>query len=195
MQKGLFFGTFNPVHRGHESLADSFLTFGQLDELWIIPTPSPPHKSIHDLASFEHRWNMLQIAFKGREDLKLCAVEKEIPAPHYTLKTLDYISGKNPGKELLLCIGADTLQTLSSWYQYKEIAPLASLLVAARPGVSREIPKELKGFQIHWCKHTETDVSSSAIRSDLSKGVTPPESKLHPDVAAYINRHKLYGRG
>ena len=36
---GLFFGTFDPLHNGHVSIAKYFLTKLNLDKIWLVITP------------------------------------------------------------------------------------------------------------------------------------------------------------
>ena len=40
---GLFFGTFDPIHKGHEAIADFFLK-NFFDEVWFVVTPMNPDK-------------------------------------------------------------------------------------------------------------------------------------------------------
>lgn len=192
MQTGLFFGTFNPVHRGHEALVSSFLSSGRIDELWIILTPNPPHKDISTLASFHDRWNMLKLAFEERQYLKISDVERRISPPNFTVKTLTYLNTHYSDRQFYLCIGSDTLQTLSSWYEYDKISSQAALLVAERPEISPKIPPELETFSVHFCEHRKVDISSTAIRESLAAGVDPGTEQLHPEVLRYINEHQLY---
>jgi nicotinate-nucleotide adenylyltransferase len=44
MRLGLYGGTFDPVHYGHLLLAEQCREQCALDEVWFIPTGSPPHK-------------------------------------------------------------------------------------------------------------------------------------------------------
>ena len=42
MQKiGLFFGSFDPIHKGHLKLAEHFVNSSDLDFIWFVITPSP----------------------------------------------------------------------------------------------------------------------------------------------------------
>ena len=43
---GLYGGTFNPPHMGHERLAKACLEALELDRLLLIPTAQPPHKQL-----------------------------------------------------------------------------------------------------------------------------------------------------
>lgn len=189
---GLFFGTFNPVHRGHEALATSFLKSQFIDDLWIILTPEPPHKEKKNIAPFSDRWKMLNLLFSSWKNVTLMDIELKMKAPNHTIHTLFFLKEHYPDKDFLLCIGGDTLQTFPSWYQYQRYSDVTTLLVAERPGASRDIPDVLNDFHIQFCPHQVTKVSSSKIRKDLSEGKVPVTSELPPQIIQYIQNKKLY---
>jgi nicotinate-nucleotide adenylyltransferase len=60
MQKkiGLFFGSFNPIHIGHLALANYFLSFANLDEVWIMVSPQNPFKKKGSLLDFRKRFDL-----------------------------------------------------------------------------------------------------------------------------------------
>jgi len=39
MKIGLFFGSFNPIHIGHQVIAQYLLSFTELEQIWIIVSP------------------------------------------------------------------------------------------------------------------------------------------------------------
>ena len=43
MKVGLFFGTFDPLHIGHDQIASYFLK-NFFDQIWFVVTPHNPHK-------------------------------------------------------------------------------------------------------------------------------------------------------
>jgi nicotinate-nucleotide adenylyltransferase len=59
---GLYFGSFNPVHEGHVQVAQSFQKQSGVDQVWWVLSPQNPFKKINELASFEHRSAMVQLA-------------------------------------------------------------------------------------------------------------------------------------
>ncbi len=195
MGTGLFFGTFNPVHRGHEELVSSFLASEWVDDLWIILTPSPPHKHMVDIAPFADRWNMLEKVFADRKGVRLSDIEQRISSPHYTVRTLTFLRNSYPDRSFYLCIGSDTLQTLPTWYEFEKIAHKIELIVAKRPGISTSKPPEPGDFTVHYCEHREKDISSTSIRKALSEGHAPGPDILNPAVLNYIQQEGLYGVG
>ncbi len=192
MGTGLFFGTFNPVHRGHEEMVTSFIASEWIDDVWIILTPSPPHKQLVELAPFTDRWNMLELAFQDRQDVQLSDVEFWIPSPHYTIRTLGYLNSSYPDRSFYLCMGGDTLQTLHTWYEFEKISHKTELIVAERPGISLEKPSELGSFTVHYCEHNARDISSTEIRRTLMEGHFPDPDILNPAVLKYIRDKGLY---
>lgn len=69
MRIGIFGGTFNPPHKGHQHIAEDFrdqmAAIGlPLDKVFIIPTYVPPHKAAPDLASGEDRLAMCRLCFE-----------------------------------------------------------------------------------------------------------------------------------
>ena len=57
---GILGGTFDPVHSGHLRMGLSVLDSGYLDQLLVMPSGQPPHKSCS--ASPEDRWKMVVAA-------------------------------------------------------------------------------------------------------------------------------------
>ena len=55
MRVGLFGGSFNPPHAGHELVADIALRRLKLDQLWWMVTPGNPLKSRNELAPLAER--------------------------------------------------------------------------------------------------------------------------------------------
>lgn len=50
MKIGLFGGTFNPPHKGHERLLAHFCEKLQFDKVLVVPDKRPVHKICDDLA-------------------------------------------------------------------------------------------------------------------------------------------------
>ncbi|NBC66862.1 MAG: nicotinate (nicotinamide) nucleotide adenylyltransferase [Bacteroidetes bacterium] len=187
---GLFGGAFDPVHTGHVHVADSFLHSHVIDELLILPTPDPPHKNLGASTSFEHRFEMLQLAFRQKERVEVSTIEKNLPSPSYTLQTIEQLQNENPQNIYFLCIGEDNLASFHRWHRYRDILDKVTLLVVSRPGsdARTQDPEILEKTIV--VDHDEVEVSSTKIRSKGQPGKIITD--IPDEVADYINKHNLY---
>ena len=88
MQKiGLFFGTFDPIHIGHEKIAKYFLN-KYFDEVWFVITPLNPDKVNENLTDQSIRLEMTQKYCDNELDFKYSDIEFGLPKPNYTADTL-----------------------------------------------------------------------------------------------------------
>lgn len=188
---GLLGGTFDPVHNGHLAIARSFLASTYIDRLWVVPSPDPPHKKRRELTPFRHRIKMLEQAFAGFDHVRVSDVEARLPAPSYTVRTLEYLQDRYPGHTFYLCIGSDTLSELDSWYRPDEIIRRVELLVAERPGMEPEPAGKEILDRAHFIDHEPLDISSTDLRERLMKrkGL---EKLIPPSVLHYIEQEQLY---
>src|SRR4051794_28666517 len=107
MRIGIFGGTFDPVHQAHLILAEQAREQAQLDQVWFIPAPRPPHKSEGTLTPFDQRVEMLHLAIAGQPAFRVDDLEKDRPGPSYTFETLETIHRRLPEAELCLLLGSD----------------------------------------------------------------------------------------
>lgn len=185
---GLFGGLFDPPHAGHRRLAESFLASGYLDRLWVVPTAWPAHKT-GGRADFSHRYAMCGFAFADLHALDVLDIETELPAPSFTVHTLDVLRSRHPETEFVLCLGSDQLQAFHTWYRWSDILHHTGLLVAERLGYPCDIPETLIRYAdaITFVRHDPTDHASSASRGN------PDQADLAEKVKRYIRLNGLYG--
>lgn len=121
MQKsiGLLFGSFNPIHRGHEKIAEYMTQF--FDEVWFVVSPQNPFKELSGLAPFEKRLQWVDKIYKNHSKIKVSAVEGTLPTPSYTYQTLIHLKENNPNYKFSIIIGADNLPKFHKWIQYKNL--------------------------------------------------------------------------
>ena len=187
---GLYGGTFDPVHNGHISIAHSFLNSYLIDELWILLTPYPPHKVNTRKTGYSDRLNMLRLAFNS-SNIQIVTIENELPMPSYTYQTVEYLARKNSKIEFYYCLGGDSLTNFHTWKYPDKILQYVDLLIAERTGSKYSNVDELILSKSTFVDHTPINVSSTQIKSLLSKD----ESITHlvpPDVEKYIQNHQLY---
>ncbi len=201
MRLGIFGGTFDPVHFGHLALAEECLAAANLDELWLVPAASPPHKGGKKLSRFDQRKEMLELAIAGNEKFKVEPMEADRPGPSFTIDTLEEIHKRKPDDELFLIIGGDSALEFSTWKDPAKIASLATIIVRIRPGVTMpteqefvsQLGKEL-GVQpkvIFVAGPPYLDVSSSLLKERVSNNKSV-RYLLPRAVEIYIQQKKLY---
>jgi nicotinate-nucleotide adenylyltransferase len=201
MRLGIFGGTFDPVHFGHLALAEECLAAANLDELWLVPAASPPHKGGKKLSRFDQRKEMLELAIAGNEKFKVEPMEADRPGPSFTIDTLLEIQKRKPNDELFLIIGGDSALEFSTWKDPAKIASLATIIVRIRPGFSMpteqefisQLGKELGVVPkvIFVAGPPFLDVSSSLLKERVSNNKSI-RYLLPRAVEVYIQQKKLY---
>lgn len=185
---GVYGGLFDPPHYGHREAALSFLDSGYLDRLLIVPTAWPPHKASKP-ADFTHRMAMCGFAFADLHQTDIMDLESELPAPSYTIHTLETLRNRIPDADWSICIGADQLESFHRWYRSTDILSIADLLVVERIGHPAVVPPTLDRFadSVTFVRHRPTSQSSSALRAGRMMEDVPEK------VRRYIRLNRLYG--
>ena len=188
----LYFGSFNPIHKGHIALAEWVVEQGVCDELIFIVSPQNPLKSTTELAPEFSRYEMCEMACASScypEQIKVSAVEFVLEKPSYTINTLRYLR-KNFGSEMefSLLLGADNIECFDRWRNYEEILRDYRLLVYPREGYSVEkfADKITLLENAPLFDHAATD-----IRKAISENENFTD-RVCPAVAKYIIQNKLY---
>lgn len=187
---GLLGGTFDPVHNGHIEIAYSFINSGLIDELWILLTPFPPHKLGEKHVPYEKRLSMLKAAFSDA-GFKILSIEKELPKPSYTYRTIQVLKEKNPDTFFYFCLGEDSLAQFHTWKHFEKILNEAELLVAKRPLSDHDNVDHEVLSKTTFVEHTPIEVSSSSIRGRISDTKFLKEN-IPEQVYSIIDKENLY---
>ncbi|PAU93795.1 nicotinate (nicotinamide) nucleotide adenylyltransferase [Aliifodinibius salipaludis] len=167
---GILGGSFDPVHNGHLSIAQSFLDSDLIDQLWVLLAPDPPHKTGRTQTNYQLRFEMLQAAFKNFNGVKVSDLEKKLPQPSFTIQTLEYLEENYPEYTFRLCIGGDSLRDFKKWKDWQKILDHANLLVARRPSADiKNIDENIKNH-LHFIDHEPVQISSTKIRDAVANG-------------------------
>lgn len=121
----LYFGSFNPIHKGHIALAEYAVEKGLCDELVLVVSPQSPYKQAEELAPEMDRFEMAETACAASrypDRIKPSVVEFLLPKPSYTIDTLRYLA-ENHGAdmEFSILMGADQIERLDGWKEYDRI--------------------------------------------------------------------------
>ena len=188
----LYFGSFNPIHKGHIALAEWVVKQGLCDELIFIVSPQNPLKSATELAPEFSRYEMCEMACASSrypDKIKVSAVEFVLEKPSYTINTLRYLR-ENFGSEMefSLLLGADNIENFDRWRNYEEILSDYRLLVYPREGYSVEKFADKITFL---GDAPLFDFAATDIRKAIAENKNFTD-KVCPAVAKYIIQNKLY---
>ena len=192
MRIGILGGTFNPIHVGHLVFAETARRECRLDQVWFIPTATPPHKSSRDLAGGADRLAMVRVAIRGHAAFRACDVELSRGGISYTLDTVNELQRRHPRHRWFLLVGSDMLKV--RWYGLEELARRATFVVATRPESCAMSPESCVRFpRMRRLAMPRLDLSSSMIRSALRRR-TSVRYLVPEAVRGYLLRHRLYQR-
>lgn len=195
---GFFGGCFNPVTNAHVNLAKLVVNQYNLDKLVFVPMGDHYQKS--NLASEQHRYEMLKIETKNQEKLEVSDIELNLSHALTMLQAFEKIHAKYKEVEPYFIIGADNLikltrladfETLVKNYQYiiieRHDIPIKQLF-ASNPILSR--------FKAHFHileNNPYEQISASEART-LLKNKEEKEIKeiISKEVYEYIRKNGLY---
>ena len=162
MTTGLFGGAFDPPHNGHVALVDGAVEQFGLDDMLILVSERPGHRSVS--ASAGVRLRLAQAAFPGRR------VELDAYA-----RTIDLLRARDFGDAILL-VGADQFRDFASWKEPEAVLERVRLGVATRPGVSvpADAPPGVTFFEIEPVPVSGTMVRARCARGESLEGLVPP---------------------
>ena len=189
----LYFGSFNPVHRGHIALAEYAVESNIADEVILIVSPQNPHKQSDELAAEFSRYEMCQAACQASkypEKILVSAVEFTLPRPSYTIDTLKFLSENFGDKmEFLLLMGADNVERFDRWKSYEQILESYPIFVYPRRGYAVE---KFADRVTELADAPLFDYSATDVRTAITEGGNISEMVI-PEVESYIKLNKIYG--
>jgi len=182
-------GSFNPPHLAHLLAAGLALSRADCEALWLVPCFAHPFGK--GLASFEDRSALCErlIAPFGPR-LKVSGIEGELGGTSYTVRTLEELSRRHPGRKWAWLIGSDNVEDLPRWKESERLAALARLWVVPRSDAAA--PAASGGASLEWLGSTPLPaISSTEIRERIADG-KPVTGLTAKNVAEEIARRGLY---
>jgi len=169
MNIGLFGGSFDPIHRGHLTLAQTAASRYSLRQVLFVPANIPPHKQKQPLTAFIHRYAMVALGTQDERGF----VPSLLEAPEST--TAEFRSSGQPGAavptrhganysidtvrrlkrtlkksdRLFFLIGIDAFRDVAKWREARALLAECDFIVASRPGyslrdVAESLPEDLR---------------------------------------------------
>ena len=190
----LYFGSFNPVHRGHVAVADAVLESTEAEALWFVVSPQNPFKAGKELAPETDRIEMARIALQSAvhsDRMAISDIEFRLPKPNRTIRTLEKLRTEYPGRKFSLLIGSDNMAGFPKWVHSQEILDRYRVLVYPRPGYPTPESARSDGFTI-LTNLKELPQAATDVRTRIARGENPG-AELPGGVWEYIKKHRLYG--
>ena len=192
---GILGGTFNPIHIGHLRLALEMREIFALDQLDLLPSARPPHRSHDTLLPFELRLQLVQAAVRDESKLRVNPVEGQRPGPSYTWTSLQEYAC-NAAAHHFFILGCGDFCRIAQWHRGRELPYLVDFIVVSRKKESRQAfcatvhelwpearPQSNKtgcasstafclpdGKCMYYLPTTRLDISASCIRSRFLQG-------------------------
>lgn len=191
MKIGLYFGTFNPIHIGHLSIANHMVEFSDLDQVWFVVTPHSPFKKKSSLLDNHQRFEMVYQATESYDHLQPSDIEFKLTQPNYTINTLAHLEEKYPKHDFSLIMGEDNLKGFHKWKNYEVILENYNLYVYPRISEGKIETQFDDHNKIHRVKAPIMEISSTFIRNAIKdqKNIRP---LLPNKVWKYIDEMNFY---
>ncbi|MGB3608172.1 MAG: nicotinate (nicotinamide) nucleotide adenylyltransferase [Psychroserpens sp.] len=191
MKIGLYFGTFNPIHVGHLTIANHLAEYSDLDKIWFVVTPHSPFKKKSSLLDNRQRYDMVHRATEDYFKLEPSDIEFNLPQPNYTINTLTYLQEKHPDHEFALIMGEDNLKSFHKWKNYELILEHHEIYVYPRISEGAMETQFKDHPKIHKVDAPIMELSSTFIRHSIKAGknVRP---MLPEHVWAYMDEMNFY---
>lgn len=201
MRIGIYGGTFDPPHIGHEHILKEFIEQINLDKVYVMPTYIPPHKQISTSVDPLTRLEMAKIAFEKISD-KVIVSDLEIirRGMSFTADTISYFVDYGEENEVFLLCGTDMFLTLSEWRNPYYIFNNSTIVYARREEdkfideiIEEKIEDYHQGYNatVISLNIKAIDVSSTQIRNKI-KNKENISGLLSKEVIEYIETKSLY---
>ena len=179
MKIAVYSGSFDPLHIGHLAIMAYLTRETGFDQVYLIVSPQNPLKTAGKAKSGRRRYKAAVEAVARYPELrvKVDDIELGMEPPHYTIRTLDALNEREPGNEFTLVIGADNLDNIHQWRDYRRLLTQYGVAVYPRSGYDMEALRDnlleecVDGtYRIRLISAPVVDISSTRIREGLARG-------------------------
>ena len=200
---GILGGTFNPIHKGHLALGIAAMEQYDLEEVWLMPSKLPPHKSHFAMLSEEHRLAMTKLAAQTDDRFFASDFELRREGLTFTADTLELLTTQHPDVKFYFIVGGDSLIKFKTWRRPERILELATLLGAGRAGYEEkavnEAAEDLRRLfpqaEVGTVILPDHPISSNEIREAFYTGRAKRIKQYLPEaVWEYLQEHNLYAK-
>ena len=181
MNIAVYSGSFNPLHIGHLAIIKYMIEVAGFDMVYLIVSPKNPLKDSISSDSGLTRYNAAAEAANRHfgkfisDVVKVDDIELTMPAPHYTIRTLDALHEREPENGFTFVMGADNLADIRRWKDYSRILSEFGVAVYPRDGfnletIRQDLLNENPAYNIQIINAPMVNISSTEIREAISRG-------------------------
>ena len=168
MKIGLLGGSFNPIHTGHLTLAQTATQALELNKVLFLPTGNHPLKQNINILPAEKRFQLVQKAISSYPAFKASKLDMEDTDLSYSAELIKRLRKIYPEDELYFLTGDDIITELPQWYNWEWLLHNVQFVVAKRPDTNREKWQDLDYLEYFlFIDMKSQNVSSSEIRKKI----------------------------
>lgn len=180
-------GTFDPIHIGHLVAASVVHDELKLDQVIFIPAGLPWQKSGTPISRGEDRLQMVDLAISADARFTSSDIEIKRPGPTYAIDTVKELMADQAGHEYFWIVGADALESMPTWQNFKELTDLITIVAVNRNGAG-----QIKvDFDYVFVQIPEIQISATQIRNRV-KANKPVAYLVADPVEKFITNSELY---
>ncbi len=196
---GIMGGTFNPIHNGHITLAVEAYKQFNLEDVLVMISPNPPHKTDEEILDIKKRVDMVKLAVSDYpEILTFSDFELNRSGYIYTAETLTLLNELHPENQYYFIIGGDSIKNIEKWYKPDIIFKNAIIIAAGRDEMREEaMIKHIDYLKQKYSADIKTlvldniPISSSKIRNNIKNNLSVSDM-ISQKVEKYIIENNLY---
>ncbi len=194
---GIMGGTFDPIHYGHLVTAEQAREALDLDIVLFMTAGAPAFKLDRSVSDAEDRYAMTVLATAANPSFIASRLEIDREGTTYTVDTLRCLREHYPENvKLYFITGADAILDIVTWHDADDIARLATLIAATRPGYDIARAKariESSGleFDVRYIQIPALSISSTNIRERVRAGKSI-RYLTSESVLGFIRKNALY---
>lgn len=175
-----YWGSFDPLHRGHISIMEQAIKKVDAESLYIGLNKTSKKRK---LTSYYHRKNMIKEYVNTNSKIKLIPFSFDFDNIDLTYQKIFNMLEEDTNYYIL--IGEDNLCDLSNWYNYKYLKDNFTFIIAKRKNTNCKKYEVLKEINYIFIDHNYQNTSSTLIRQGVYKYTIPL-------ITQYILGHNIY---
>lgn len=168
MKIGLLGGSFNPIHAGHLTLAQTATQALELDKVLFLPTGNHPLKKDNAFLPAKKRFQLVQKAILSYPAFEASNLDMKDTDLSYSAELIKRLHKLYPEDELYFLTGDDIITELPQWHNWEWLLQNVQFVVAKRPDTNREKWQDLDYLEYFlFIDMKPQDVSSTEIRQKI----------------------------